>query len=556
MNLSNIFESTDFVHASGTKEELQVAEFLKAQCEALGVPARLEAFRVAMGEIESAHLFADGKEITCKAFNCCGSGSVEGELYYMPGTDPVSIAGAKDKIVLMDTQGVGFFVYQDLMKAGAKGIIFQYGNMYYPNTDIDQRDLREAVVGKERKVLCAMIHSSQAVELVKNKVKNIRLEVSQKEYDGESHNVIAEIPGRRDEFIVLSAHYDSTSLSHGAYDNMSGCAGLLGIMEQLKGKELNYGLRFVFCGSEERGLLGSKAYVKEHKEELDKIVLNINLDMIGTYMGKFISCVSAEDKLAHYISYMAAEIGFPIEAKTGVYSSDSTPFADSGIPALSFARIASSNVAPIHCRYDVKEVMSMEQLQGDIDFLVKFTERFANAAVCPVAREIPEKIKKELDEQNIPYKKDIEVGIMVETAAASLMADVFAKEAAFFSIGTNDLTQYTMSVDRGNDKVSYLYSTFNPAVLRSIKRVITCGREAGIMVGMCGEAASDPLMIPLLLAFGLNEFSMSASAILYSRKLITSYSTMELQAVADKAMSFATAAEVEAYMKEFMAGQA
>ena len=172
------------------------------------------------------------------------------------------------------------------------------------------------------------------------------------------------------------------------------------------------------------------------------------------------------------------------------------------------------------------------------------------------AKALIEEIKKELDEQNIPYKKDIEVGIMVETAAASLMADVFAKEAAFFSIGTNALTQYTMSVDRGNDKVSYLYSTFNPAVLRSIKRIITCGREAGIMVGMCGEAASDPLMIPLLLAFGLNEFSMSASAILYSRKLITGYSTQELQAVADKAMSFATAAEVELYMREFMAGQA
>ena len=172
------------------------------------------------------------------------------------------------------------------------------------------------------------------------------------------------------------------------------------------------------------------------------------------------------------------------------------------------------------------------------------------------AKALIEEIKKELDEQNIPYKKDIEVGIMVETAAASLMADVFAKEAAFFSIGTNDLTQYTMSVDRGNDKVSYLYSTFNPAVLRSIKRIITCGREAGIMVGMCGEAASDPLMIPLLLAFGLNEFSMSASAILYSRKLITGYSTQELQAVADKAMSFATAAEVESYMRKFMAGQA
>ncbi len=168
------------------------------------------------------------------------------------------------------------------------------------------------------------------------------------------------------------------------------------------------------------------------------------------------------------------------------------------------------------------------------------------------AKALIEELKAELDGAGIAYNKDIQVGIMVETAAASLIADIFAKEVDFFSIGTNDLTQYTMSVDRGNDKVSYLYSTFNPAVLRSIKRIITCAREAGIMVGMCGEAASDPMMIPLLLAFGLNEFSMSASAILYSRKLITNYSTEELQAVADQAMRFATTKEVEDYMREFV----
>ena len=407
MNLQQIFDNTDFVHASGTKEELQVAEYLKMQCEKAGVTARLEGFRVAMGEIKDAHLYADGEELTCKAFTCCGSGNVEGELYYMPGTDAVSIAGAKDKIVLMDTQGIGFFTYQDLMKAGAKAILFQYGNMYYPQTDIDQRDLREAVVGEERKVFCAMLNSSEAVKLVKNGAKQIKLEIKQKEYDGESHNVIAELPGKRDEWIVLSAHYDTTSLSHGAYDNMSGCAGLLGIMEQMKEKELNYGLRFMFCGSEERGLLGSKAYVRDHEAELEKIVLNINLDMIGTYMGKFIACVSAEEKLSHYISYMAAEVGFPVASKTGVYSSDSTPFADKGIPAVSFARIAGGNVAPIHCRYDLKEVMSMEQLQRDIDFLAIFTNRFANAAVCPVAREIPEDIKKQLDEYLFRKRKDL-----------------------------------------------------------------------------------------------------------------------------------------------------
>ena len=170
------------------------------------------------------------------------------------------------------------------------------------------------------------------------------------------------------------------------------------------------------------------------------------------------------------------------------------------------------------------------------------------------ARALVTDIMKELDEKGIAYNKEIQVGIMVETAAASLMADVFAKEVDFFSIGTNDLTQYTMSVDRGNDKVSYLYSTFNPAVLRSIRHIIECGRREGIMVGMCGEAASDPLMIPLLLAFGLNEFSMSASAILKARKYITEYSVEELKAVADKAMSLVTAAEIEQLMKEFVRG--
>lgn len=168
------------------------------------------------------------------------------------------------------------------------------------------------------------------------------------------------------------------------------------------------------------------------------------------------------------------------------------------------------------------------------------------------AKALIEEIKKELDDQGTAYNKEIQVGIMVETAAASLMADVFAKEVDFFSIGTNDLTQYTMSVDRGNDKVSYLYSTFNPAVLRSIRHIIECGRREGIMVGMCGEAASDPLMIPLLLAFGLNEFSMSASVMLKSRKAITGYSVEELKQVADEAMSLVTAGEIEQYMRDFV----
>ena len=395
--IKQIFKDTDFVHRSGTPEELVVAEYLKARCEALGVEAHLESFAVPMAEIESAQVLADGKEIPCRGFFGCGSGSVEAELYYMPGQDKVSVAGAKDKIVLLDAQGVGRYLYQDLLKAGAKGILFQYGNMYYPQRDIDERDLRAAVVGDGEKLLCAMLHSADAMALVKSGAKRVRISIRQREFEGASHNVVAEVPGETDEWIVLTAHYDTTALSHGAYDNMSGCVGLLGVLEALKNVRRRYGLRLVFCGSEERGLLGSKAWVLAHEAELEKIVLNVNLDMIGSYMGRFIACVSAEDKLAHYVSYMGAELGFPVASRTGVYSSDSTPFADKGVPALSFARLASGNVAPIHCRYDRRELLSPEQIKADIGFIAEFTRRMACAAVCPVAREIPQKIKDELD---------------------------------------------------------------------------------------------------------------------------------------------------------------
>ena len=158
-------------------------------------------------------------------------------------------------------------------------------------------------------------------------------------------------------------------------------------------------------------------------------------------------------------------------------------------------------------------------------------------------------IKEELKAEGVAYNEDIKVGIMIETPAASLMADVFAKEADFFSIGTNDLTGYTMAVDRGNAEVAYLYSAYNPAVLRSIERVIKAGRAEGIMVGMCGEAAADPLLAPLLISFGLSEFSVSATSILATRKGISLWTKEEADAVAAKAMSMTTEAEVEAYLK-------
>ena len=155
----------------------------------------------------------------------------------------------------------------------------------------------------------------------------------------------------------------------------------------------------------------------------------------------------------------------------------------------------------------------------------------------------------DLDARGVSYNKNIEVGTMIETPAASLIADDLAAECDFFSIGTNDLIGYTMCADRGNDKVAYLYEVYQPAVLRSLKRIIEEGNKAGIMVGMCGEAAADPLLIPILVSFGLGEFSVSAPSILRTRRIISEWTKAEADALAEKVMKLKTATEVKAMLQ-------
>lgn len=158
-------------------------------------------------------------------------------------------------------------------------------------------------------------------------------------------------------------------------------------------------------------------------------------------------------------------------------------------------------------------------------------------------------IKDDLRKEGIPFDEDIEVGCMTETAASAAIADLLAKEADFFSIGTNDLTGYTMAVDRGNAKVAYLYSAFQPAVLRSIRQIIVAAKEAGIPVGMCGEAAADPLMIPLLMSWGLDEYSVNPVLVLTSRCIISKWSKAEADALAEKVMAMDNVDDIVAALK-------
>ncbi len=179
---------------------------------------------------------------------------------------------------------------------------------------------------------------------------------------------------------------------------------------------------------------------------------------------------------------------------------------------------------------------------GDIKIMVPLVTSIEEIRAV---KELVEECKKELSEEGIKFNPDIEVGTMVETPAASLIADDLAAECDFFSIGTNDLIGYTMCADRGNDAIAYLYQVYQPAVLRSIKRVIEEGNKAGIMVGMCGEAAADPLFIPLLVSFGLGEFSVSAPSILRTRKILSQWTKAEADALAERALKCKTAEEVK-----------
>ncbi|WP_208558828.1 phosphoenolpyruvate--protein phosphotransferase [Marinilactibacillus kalidii] len=159
------------------------------------------------------------------------------------------------------------------------------------------------------------------------------------------------------------------------------------------------------------------------------------------------------------------------------------------------------------------------------------------------AKAILEEEKAKLVEAGTEVSNDIQVGIMIEIPAAAVLADQFAKEVDFFSIGTNDLIQYTMAADRMNERVSYLYQPYNPSILRLIKNVIDAAHKEGKWAGMCGEMAGDQIAVPILLGLGLDEFSMSATSILKTRSLLTELDSTEMKELSEKALNECTSAE-------------
>lgn len=394
-----------FVRTGGSKEELKAANIIKAECEALGANAVLESFKVDGYEIKKASLSFDNPkmELECVGVGMSGSTPEEGltgEFTYVTSLADCEVQDIEGKVCLVHTKLVNVKLYKKLVEKKALALVLCCGDVYRDKDDVDldpymYRD-RHYTNGK---IPAVCIRMKDAEALLRTMPKMATVVNVEDELQNDSHNVVATIEGttKKNEVVVFTAHYDSVSFSRGSYDNATGSTAIMQLLAYFMKNKPARTLKFVWCGSEEMGLLGSKAYVRDHKDELEAYKLCINIDMIGVTIGNDIACCTSNPSLVSYIKYLGCEAGFAITPRQGVYSSDSTPFADNGIPAVSFARLAPQGGAQIHSRRDVIDFLEENNYYKTCDFISLFASRLVNSVAFPVERDMPDKMKEELD---------------------------------------------------------------------------------------------------------------------------------------------------------------
>lgn len=395
-----------FVRTSASEEELRAANIIKEEAEKLGVKAWLEDFDVDHPYINKASVQFLNPDFSPECVGVGMSGStpeegLTGEFVYVENEEVAKILDLKDKICFVHSKIIPQKLYKIMVEKGAKGIIECCGDVYRPTSDVDL----DPYAYRERnykfgKIPAVCIRAKDAEKILNANPKMAKIINIENEETAKSHNVVAEIKGTEfpDEFITFTAHYDSVPFSKGIYDNATGTTTIMQMLDYFVKNPPKRTLRFIWCGSEECGLLGSKAYVAAHKEEIEKnCKLNINVDMTGVTIGFDIACVTGPQSLVDNISYFGKEVGFAIQTRQGVYSSDSSPFADAGIPAISFARVAPQGAAQIHSHRDVIERLNAVPYYKTCDFIAQISSKWINSVCFPVPKEMPENMKTELD---------------------------------------------------------------------------------------------------------------------------------------------------------------
>ena len=405
----SLLEKISFVRTGGSKEELKAANILKEEIEKTGTEAWLEEFPVDHSEVELVKLEITApyhEELECVAVKMTGDTPKEGieaELIYIQDADDCLTRDIEGKIVLINGRMIHKLYKKMIDKKPAAFISFA-GSVYDDpaNSDLDVYPMREKQY-EMGKIPGVGVRALTAQNIIRNHATKAKITLTQHEGKRNSRNVVCEIKGTTypNEVIALTAHYDSVPYSNGAYDNASGSVGIMELFHHFLENKPARTLRFVWCGSEEMGLLGSRAYVAAHEEELKNYVFNLNIDMIGVILGKEIACSTAENSLVSYIDYVGKEVGVSVASYQGVYSSDSTPFADKGVPATSFCRASAQGGATIHSRKDVLDHMSHEAFDSSLKLITAVADRLVNAHTFPIPRNIPDNMKLELDYYNL-----------------------------------------------------------------------------------------------------------------------------------------------------------
>lgn len=408
-----LLEKINFTRVAGSEEELRAAEILKAECEAIGVPAQLESFQIEDAEVETATLEIlepYRQEYPVTGYKCAKNtyqGGLEAEFLYVENGNDVDLSRAAGKIVLVN----GFLrlpLFRKLMKAEVAGIVTMEGSLRddREGTDLSTRKLRRTLRAFGN---VPMVHTRvlDAFDMVKRGACKARMVLKNETVERTSHNVVAVIEGteKPDEIISFGAHYDSVDFSKGVYDNGAGSVINMEALRWFKENPPKRTLKFMWYGSEEIGLEGSWAYVKAHKDELKDHLLMINTDVGGPVLGRDGIAVTGEESLVHYLQYATQVRGLSAEVKQGIYSSDSIPFADSGVPAVNFTRFGAQGAAYIHDRFDTLAFLSAEALEKTARNVLAFAQDMANAAAFPVKREIPKNMVEEVEKYL--YKKEL-----------------------------------------------------------------------------------------------------------------------------------------------------
>ena len=393
IEINKIIAKFSHERLSASPAEHEFAEYIEVKCKEMGLSTKRENFGIETYRVKHESLYINGRAVFCKSYYGSGSGRVSAPVFYMPNIEDVSLSKCEGKIVLLDDRIV-VETYRRIVSAGAVGLLIRGGGIQLKSGFLRRGELR---FGRpiEKLIPCAVIGTEDFISIVKEKDAFAEMSVEMTKHNGKSPNVIADIQGESDEQIVLAAHIDSTEQSLGTYDNMSGCISLLMMAEYFRDRKPKRSLRFLWCGSEERGLLGSIAYCRRHKSDNKHAVLNVTLDMIGALTGPFVSYACANRESEELLRSFALEHAHATDVRYMLRSTDVKPFVAAGVPAVSFSRYANTNVAPIHTEYDTPDAVSVENIISDTEYIASFVEHVANAEVFPIPRKIDKGLKKE-----------------------------------------------------------------------------------------------------------------------------------------------------------------